>query len=140
VSGKPGAVAVTGGPGATNEIPGFAEAYSDSLPLVVITGQVPTAGIGKEASQEADFLSRTPPIPKHNYQIKNVNEIPKIIHEAFHVANSGRKGPVVIDFPKDMGILSTNAEVSNELNLPGYSVPNQPDKTEIQKLRDYLKS
>ena len=82
----------------------------------------------------------TTPITKHNYQIKNVNEIPKIIHEAFHVANSGRKGPVVIDFPKDMGILSTNAEVSNELNLPGYSVPNQPDKTEIQKLRDYLKS
>ena len=140
VSGKTGVVVVTSGPGATNAITGIADAYSDSLPLVVITGQVATAGIGKDAFQEADLLSMTTPITKHNYQIKNVNEIPKIIHEAFHVANTGRKGPVVIDFPKDMGILSTNAEISNELNLPGYSVPNQPDKTEIQKLRDYLKT
>ena len=114
VSGKTGVVVVTSGPGATNAITGIADAYSDSLPLVVITGQVATAGIGKDAFQEADLLSMTTPITKHNYQIKNVNEIPKIIHEAFHVANTGRKGPVVIDFPKDMGILSTNAEISNE--------------------------
>ncbi|MEJ7346099.1 acetolactate synthase large subunit, partial [Staphylococcus haemolyticus] len=67
-------------------------------------------------------------------------DIPTIIHEAFHIANTGRKGPVVIDFPKDMGILSTNAQVTEELELPGYSVPNQPKKEEIQKLRDYLKS
>ncbi|MCY1038921.1 biosynthetic-type acetolactate synthase large subunit [Staphylococcus nepalensis] len=140
VSGKTGVVVVTSGPGATNAITGIADAYSDSLPLVVITGQVATAGIGKDAFQEADLLSMTTPITKHNYQIKNVNEIPKVLHEAFHIANSGRKGPVVIDFPKDMGILSTNVDVSNELDLPGYSVPNKPDKTEIQKLRDYLKT
>ncbi|MDW4382373.1 biosynthetic-type acetolactate synthase large subunit [Staphylococcus saprophyticus] len=138
VSGNTGVVVVTSGPGATNAITGIADAYSDSLPLVVITGQVATPGIGKDAFQEADLLSMTTPITKHNYQVKNVNDIPTIIHEAFHIANTGRKGPVVIDFPKDMGILSTNAQVTEE--LPGYSVPNQPKKEEIQKLRDYLKS
>lgn len=140
VSGNTGVVVVTSGPGATNAITGIADAYSDSLPLVVITGQVATPGIGKDAFQEADLLSMTTPITKHNYQVKNVNDIPTIIHEAFHIANTGRKGPVVIDFPKDMGILSTNAQVTEELELPGYSVANQPKKEEIQKLRDYLKS
>ena len=133
-------VVVTSGPGATNAITGIADAYSDSLPLVVITGQVATAGIGKDAFQEADLLSMTTPITKHNYQVKNVNEIPKIIHEAFHIANTGRKGPVVIDFPKDMGILSTNAQTTDELELPGYHVADKPAENEIQKLRDYLKS
>ncbi|WFD53790.1 biosynthetic-type acetolactate synthase large subunit [Staphylococcus saprophyticus] len=140
VSGNTGVVVVTSELGATNAITGIADAYSDSLPLVVITGQVATPGIGKDAFQEADLLSMTTPITKHNYQVKNVNDIPTIIHEAFHIANTGRKGPVVIDFPKDMGILSTNAQVTEELELPGYSVPNQPKKEEIQKLRDYLKS
>ncbi|MBU7217523.1 biosynthetic-type acetolactate synthase large subunit [Staphylococcus gallinarum] len=140
VSGNTGVVVVTSGPGATNAITGIADAYSDSLPLVVITGQVATAGIGKDAFQEADLLSMTTPITKHNYQVKNVNEIPKIIHEAFHIANTGRKGPVVIDFPKDMGILSTNAETTDELELPGYHVADKPAENEIQKLRDYLKS
>ncbi|RIN50247.1 acetolactate synthase large subunit, partial [Staphylococcus simulans] len=107
---------------------------------VVITGQVATPGIGKDAFQEADLLSMTTPITKHNYQVKNVSDIPKIIHEAFYIANSGRKGPVVIDFPKDMGILSTNAQITNEIELPCYTVPNQPAKEDIQKLRDYLKS
>lgn len=140
VSGKPGVVVVTSGPGATNAITGIADAYSDSLPLVVITGQVATPGIGKDAFQEADLLSMTTPITKHNYQVKNVSDIPTIIHEAFHIANTGRKGPVVIDFPKDMGILSTNAELSEELDLPGYSIPKEPKFDEIQKLRDYLKT
>lgn len=125
VSGKTGVVVVTSGPGATNAITGIADAYSDSLPLVVFTGQVATAGIGKDAFQEADLLSMTTPITKHNYQVKNVNDIPTIIHEAFHIANTGRKGPVVIDFPKDMGILSTNAQVSENLDLPGYKVANE---------------
>ncbi|WP_436861242.1 biosynthetic-type acetolactate synthase large subunit [Staphylococcus caeli] len=140
VSGNTGVVVVTSGPGATNAITGIADAYSDSLPLVVITGQVATPGIGKDAFQEADLLSMTTPITKHNYQVKNVNDIPKIIHEAFHIANTGRKGPVVIDFPKDMGILSTNTQVTDELELPGYNVPNQPKHNDIQKLRDFLKS
>ncbi|WP_251518326.1 biosynthetic-type acetolactate synthase large subunit [Staphylococcus sp. Marseille-Q6910] len=140
VSGNTGVVVVTSGPGATNAITGIADAYSDSLPLVVFTGQVATAGIGKDAFQEADLLSMTTPISKHNYQVKNVSDIPTIVHEAFHIANTGRKGPVVIDFPKDMGVLSTNAQVCNSLDLPGYSVAEKPSENEIQKLRDYLKS
>ncbi|XPE09984.1 biosynthetic-type acetolactate synthase large subunit [Staphylococcus sp. HKU1] len=140
VSGNTGVVVVTSGPGATNAITGIADAYSDSLPLVVFTGQVATAGIGKDAFQEADLLSMTTPISKHNYQVKNVSDIPTIVHETFHIANTGRKGPVVIDFPKDMGVLSTNAQVCNSLDLPGYSVAEKPSENEIQKLRDYLKS
>ncbi|EGQ2833439.1 biosynthetic-type acetolactate synthase large subunit [Staphylococcus pseudintermedius] len=140
VSGKPGVVVVTSGPGATNAITGIADAYSDSLPLIVITGQVATPGIGKDAFQEADILSMTTPITKHNYQVNDVKEIPRIIKEAFHVANSGRKGPVVIDFPKDMGILSTDSPVENTVNTPGYYVNTKPDIDEIQKLNDYLKT
>lgn len=140
VSGKPGVVVVTSGPGATNAITGIADAYSDSLPLIVITGQVATPGIGKDAFQEADILSMTTPITKHNYQVNDVKEIPRIIKEAFHVANSGRKGPVVIDFPKDMGILSTDSPVDNTVNTPGYYVNTKPDIDEIQKLNDYLKT
>ena len=100
VSGKPGVVVVTSGPGATNAITGITDAYCDSLPLVVFTGQVATPGIGKDAFQEADLLSMTTPITKANYQVKHVDDIPRIVHEAFYLANTGRKGPVVIDFPK----------------------------------------
>ncbi|MCG3413056.1 biosynthetic-type acetolactate synthase large subunit [Staphylococcus massiliensis] len=140
VTGKPGVVVVTSGPGATNAITGIADAYSDSLPLIVITGQVHTPGIGKDAFQEADLLSMTTPITKHNYQVKDVNDIPRIIHEAFHIANTGRKGPVVIDFPKDMGILSTNHPKPRELDLPGYTVKTTPEKEDIQRLRELLKA
>ncbi|RXY89960.1 acetolactate synthase large subunit, partial [Salmonella sp. 3DZ2-4SM] len=104
VTGKPGVVVVTSGPGATNTITGIADAMSDSIPLVVLTGQVHRPGIGKDAFQEADLLSMTTPITKHNYQITDVKDIPKIIDEAFHIASTGRKGPVVIDFPKDIGV------------------------------------
>ncbi|MBU5904680.1 acetolactate synthase large subunit, partial [Vibrio cholerae O1] len=79
------------GPGATNVMTGITDAHCDSLPLVVFTGQVATPGIGKDAFQEADILSMTSPITKQNYQVKRVEDIPKIVHEAFHVANSGRK-------------------------------------------------
>lgn len=138
VSGKTGVVVVTSGPGATNAITGITDAHSDSLPLVVFTGQVATPGIGKDAFQEADLLSMTTPITKQNYQIKNVEDIPKIVHEAFHVANSGRKGPVVIDFPKDMGILSTNVGLSNEINLPHYQVKSEPEDIDIKTLVSYI--
>ena len=138
VSGKTGVVVVTSGPGATNAITGITDAHSDSLPLVVFTGQVATPGIGKDAFQEADLLSMTTPITKQNYQIKNVEDIPKIVHEAFHVANSGRKGPVVIDFPKDMGISSTNVGLSNEINLPHYQVKSEPEDIDIKTLVSYI--
>ncbi|ARJ50226.1 biosynthetic-type acetolactate synthase large subunit [Staphylococcus lutrae] len=137
-SGKTGVVVVTSGPGATNAITGIADAYSDSLPLVVITGQVATPGIGKDAFQEADILSMTTPITKHNYQINDIKEIPRIVKEAFHVANSGRKGPVVIDFPKDMGVLATDTTKDNTVNTPGYFINTHPDVDEVQKLNHYL--
>ncbi|MFU0762863.1 biosynthetic-type acetolactate synthase large subunit [Staphylococcus pasteuri] len=140
VSGKTGVVVVTSGPGATNAITGITDAYSDSLPLVVFTGQVATPGIGKDAFQEADLLSMTTPITKQNYQVKKVEDIPRIVHEAFHVANTGRKGPVVIDFPKDMGILSTNVELSEIVDLPGYQVNTVADSNDIETLVSYLNS
>ncbi|MEJ7495320.1 biosynthetic-type acetolactate synthase large subunit [Staphylococcus pasteuri] len=140
VSGKTGVVVITSGPGATNAITGITDAYSDSLPLVVFTGQVATPGIGKDAFQEADLLSMTTPITKQNYQVKKVEDIPRIVHEAFHVANTGRKGPVVIDFPKDMGILSTNVELSETVDLPGYQVNTVADSNDIETLVSYLNS
>lgn len=80
----------------------------------------------------------TTPITKANYQIKNVDDIPKIVHEAFYIANTGRKGPVVIDFPKDMGVLKTSVPVTNDLALPGYHVPNEPNVDDIKALVSLL--
>lgn len=140
VSGKTGVVVVTSGPGATNAITGITDAYCDSLPLVVFTGQVATPGIGKDAFQEADLLSMTTPITKANFQVKNVNDIPRIIHEAFYLANSGRKGPVVIDFHKDMGVLKTSAPLVNEVDLPAYNVIENPKDKDISQLIQYLEN
>lgn len=100
VSGKVGVVIATSGPGATNLVTGIADAMMDSIPLVVITGQVATTVIGTDAFQEADIIGITQPITKHNYQVKNVEDLPRIINEAFHIASTGRPGPVVVDIPK----------------------------------------
>ncbi|MDT4011993.1 biosynthetic-type acetolactate synthase large subunit [Staphylococcus simulans] len=140
VSGKPGVVVVTSGPGATNVITGIADAFSDSLPLVVFTGQVATPGIGKDAFQEADLLSMTTPITKHNFQVKHPDEIPEVVHQAFHIANTGRKGPVVIDFPKDVGILQSDVDVCDELDLPGYRLADAPNPQDVQTVLEWLKS
>src|SRR5699024_10718591 len=102
VSGKPGVCVVTSGPGATNVITGIADAMIDSLPLIVITGQVATKVIGTDAFQEADIVGITMPITKHNYQVRDIEDLPRIIKEAFHIATTGRPGPVVIDLPKDV--------------------------------------
>ena len=101
-SGKPGVVLVTSGPGATNAITGIVDALMDSIPLVVITGQVPTHLIGTDAFQEADTVGITRACTKHNYLVKNVADLPRIIHEAFKIATTGRPGPVLIDIPKDV--------------------------------------
>ncbi len=102
VSGKPGVVIATSGPGATNLITGLTDAMIDSLPLVVITGQVGTSVMGTDAFQEAPIFSMTMPITKYNYQVRSVEELPRIIKEAFHIAGSGRPGPVLIDLPKSL--------------------------------------
>ncbi|MCR6632720.1 MAG: acetolactate synthase 3 large subunit [Magnetospirillum sp.] len=101
-TGKVGCVLVTSGPGATNTITGLTDALMDSIPLVCITGQVPTSLIGNDAFQEADITGITRPCTKHNYLVKDVNNLAKTIHEAFHVARSGRPGPVLVDLPKDV--------------------------------------
>lgn len=101
-TGKVGCVLVTSGPGATNTVTGLTDALMDSIPLVCITGQVPTSLIGNDAFQEADITGITRPCTKHNYLVKDVNNLAKTIHEAFHVARSGRPGPVLVDLPKDV--------------------------------------
>ncbi len=138
VTGKPGVVIVTSGPGATNALTGIADAMSDSLPLVVFTGQVTTPGIGKDAFQEADVMGLTMPITKNNYQIRDINELPRVINEAFHIANTGRKGPVVIDLPKDMTIIETSCPKSDKVRLPSYQPTVMPNNLQINKLMKVL--
>ncbi len=101
-TGKVGAVLVTSGPGATNAVTGLTDALMDSIPVVCLTGQVPTHLIGNDAFQEADTIGITRPCTKHNYLVKSIADLPRIMHEAFHVAKSGRPGPVVVDLPKDV--------------------------------------
>ena len=101
-TGKPGVVLVTSGPGATNAVTGLTDALLDSIPLVVLTGQVPTFMIGSDAFQEADTVGITRPCTKHNWLVKDTNMLAQVIHEGFHVATSGRPGPVLIDVPKDV--------------------------------------
>src|SRR5271165_558971 len=101
-TGKPGVVLVTSGPGATNAVTGIVDALMDSIPLVVITGQVATHLIGSDAFQEADTVGITRSCTKHNYLVKRVEDLARVMHEAFHIATSGRPGPVVVDIPKDV--------------------------------------
>ncbi|MEC7163078.1 MAG: acetolactate synthase 3 large subunit [Pseudomonadota bacterium] len=101
-TGKPGVVLVTSGPGATNAVTGLTDALMDSIPMVCITGQVATHLIGNDAFQEADTVGITRPCTKHNYLVKSADDLPRILHEAFHVATTGRPGPVVVDIPKDV--------------------------------------
>ncbi|WP_100405033.1 acetolactate synthase large subunit [Bacillus solitudinis] len=134
VSGKPGVCIVTSGPGATNVITGIADAMIDSLPLVVITGQVATTVIGTDAFQEADILGITMPITKHNYQVRSVEELPRIVKEAFHIATTGRPGPVVIDLPKDISLETGMFSYDKEVDLPGYQPTVVPNKLQIRKV------
>lgn len=120
-SGRVGVCMATSGPGATNLVTGLASAYMDSIPVVAITGQVPTALIGRDAFQESDVCGITVPITKHNYLVRDVRDIPRVIHEAFHLARSGRPGPVLVDLPKDVANAPTRWEpYPPALDLPGY--------------------
>jgi len=132
-TGKPGVVMVTSGPGGTNTVTGIATAAMDSIPLVVFTGQVPTDLIGNDAFQEADIVGITRPITKHNYLVKDVNNLEQVIREAFHVASSGRPGPVLVDLPKDM--LKTVAHYSGlrKVTMPSYNPTKDGHSTQIKK-------
>ena len=115
--GKAGVCMATSGPGATNLVTAIADAYMDSIPLVAVTGQVPQAMIGKGAFQETDFFGMTLPIVKHSYLITDINDIPRIVKEAFHIAQTGRPGPVVIDFPKNIQQQKTQPVWPKEIHL-----------------------
>ena len=137
VTGKVGVCLATSGPGATNLVTGIANAYMDSIPLVVLTGQVVSALLGTDAFQEADITGITTPITKHNYLIKDAREIPRIVKEAFHIAGTGRPGPVLIDLPKD--ILAMEIEpFPADMQLRGYKVPGRGDSAKIAEVAKAL--
>lgn len=119
-TGRVGVCLATSGPGATNLVTGIANAYMDSVPLVAITGQVPTFLIGCDSFQEADITGITIPITKHNYLVRNVGDIPRVVKEAFHIASTGRPGPVLIDLAKDIQTITGKVEYPETVDLPGY--------------------
>ncbi|MDF1862083.1 MAG: biosynthetic-type acetolactate synthase large subunit [Verrucomicrobiales bacterium] len=119
-TGKPGVVLVTSGPGAGNTITGIMTAQMDSVPMIIITGQQVTWMLGKDAFQEADIFGITIPIVKHNYLVRETNELPRIAKEAFHIATTGRPGPVLIDVPKDISQSPFSGDLDAEIDLPGY--------------------
>jgi acetolactate synthase I/II/III large subunit len=120
VSGRPGVAMVTSGPGATNTVTGIADAYMDSTPIVVITGQVSTSLIGNDAFQEADIVGITRPCTKHNFLVKDIRDLPRIIKSAFYIASTGRPGPVVIDLPKDVQQAEHSFKYPEKIDLRGY--------------------
>ncbi|SDJ17594.1 biosynthetic-type acetolactate synthase large subunit [Salimicrobium halophilum] len=138
VSRKPGVVIGTSGPGATNLITGIADAMMDSLPLVVFTGQVAKSVIGTDAFQESDVMGITTPITKHNYQVQDLEDLPRIVNEAFHIASTGRPGPVVVDIPKDISSTVYEKDVQSEFHLPGYQPTIKPNPLQVNKLREAL--
>ena len=126
-TGKPGVLVVTSGPGATNAVTGLTDAMMDSIPLVCISGQVPTHLIGTDAFQEADTVGITRPCTKHNWLVKDPDELCRILHEAFYVATSGRPGPVVVDIPKDIQFADANYFPPNEIKTENYNPQIKPD-------------
>jgi len=138
ISGKPGVVIATSGPGATNLVTGLADAYMDSLPLVVFTGQVATTAIGTDAFQEADVLGITMPITKHNIQVRDTKELPRIIREAFYIASNGRPGPVLIDIPKDISVNRVKFDFPETVNIRGFKPTKVPNIGQIRKMKDVV--
>src|SRR5918992_1760226 len=134
VTGKVGVCAATSGPGATNLVTGIASSQMDSVPIVAITGQVPRAAIGRDAFQETDVTGITLPITKHNYLVMNVADVASAIKEAFHIARTGRPGPVLVDIPKDV-LLGDRTEFvwPEQVNLPGYNPPREADPNQVAK-------
>jgi len=120
VTGKVGVCLATSGPGATNLVTGIANAYMDSVPMVVITGQVPTTQVGTDAFQEVDITGITLPITKHNFLVKDPKQLSVIVKKAFHLASTGRPGPVLIDLPKDVALSKIKFKYPKNINLPGY--------------------
>ncbi|MFC7394460.1 acetolactate synthase large subunit [Scopulibacillus cellulosilyticus] len=138
VSGKPGVVIATSGPGVTNLVTGIADAMMDSLPLVIFTGQVSQNVIGTDAFQEADVMGITMPITKYNVQVHDMKDLPRIIKEAFHIATTGRPGPVLIDIPKNISEGKAVVDFEPDIHLPGYQPNLTPNYLQIKKLSEAL--
>jgi acetolactate synthase-1/2/3 large subunit len=140
-TGKPGVVLVTSGPGATNTVTGIMTAHMDSVPMIVLTGQTITPMLGKDAFQESDIFGITMPVVKHSYLVKNTNDIPRITKEAFHITNTGRPGPVLIDLPKDVTSAPfTGKTLDPEMDLPAYKVPGKGKPADIKKIAQLFKN
>jgi len=141
-SGRVGVCLVTSGPGATNTVTGIATAYMDSIPVVVFTGQVPTHLIGNDAFQEVDIVGITRPCTKHNYLVKDTRDLAKIIREAFHIARSGRPGPVLIDIPKDVAnteIKFNPDENGERIQIRSYNPTYEPNMRQLKKVVDMIR-
>jgi acetolactate synthase I/II/III large subunit len=139
-SGKVGVCLVTSGPGATNTVTGIASAYCDSIPVVIFTGQVPTRLIGNDAFQEVDIVGITRPCTKHNYLVKDVKDLARVIREAFHIARSGRPGPVLVDLPKDVSNTKVSFKVPDEVELRSYNPTYVPNRKQLAKVVELIKT
>jgi acetolactate synthase-1/2/3 large subunit len=137
-SSQVGVALVTSGPGATNTVTGIASAYMDSIPIVVLTGQVPTALIGNDAFQEVDIVGITRPCTKHNYLVKDVNQLAQTIHEAFHIARSGRPGPVLVDLPKDVIQASTVPKFPETIKIKSYNPTYHANPRQVKRALDMI--
>ena len=132
-TGRPGVVLVTSGPGATNTVTGLLTAQMDSVPMVVFCGQQTTWNLGLDAFQEADVSGISYPVVKHSYLLKDPKDIPRVVREAFHIAQTGRPGPVLVDVPKDVSSAMIDPNYNEEFHLPGYNVPLDGEREDIEK-------
>ena len=139
-SGKTGVVLVTSGPGVTNAVTGIADAYMDSIPLVVFSGQVPTALIGNDAFQEVDAVGITRPCVKHNFLVRDINNLAETIKKAFYIASTGRPGPVLIDLPKDITIGKAEFHYPKKIKLRSYNPTVKGHAGQIRKAVDLILS
>ena len=139
-TGKTGVAIVTSGPGFTNAITGIADAYMDSIPLVVISGQVPTTIIGTDGFQEIDAVGISRPCTKHNYLVNKIEDLPRIIKEAFHIASTGRPGPVHVDIPKDITAQMAEFIYPEEINLPTYKPTINYNKKQLKRAMEAIAS
>ena len=139
-SGKVGVALVTSGPGATNTLTGIMTAMMDSVPMVVLCGQQLTTNLGLDTFQEADVSGMSYPIVKHSFLVKDPEELPSIINQAFHIAGTGRPGPVIVDLPKDVTSAYIDEDTSGEFSLPGYSIRKEGDPKAIKEAADMISS
>ena len=137
-TGKTGVVLVTSGPGATNTVTGILTAQMDSVPLVILTGQTVTPNLGKDAFQEADVFGVTMPIVKHSYLVRDVKDLSRVVNEAFHLASTGRPGPVLVDLPKDVVSNEWDEDFTADLDLPGYQVQTSGSSDGIKYVAELL--